>query len=470
MNTRKPLAIVILAAGQGTRMKSARPKVMHELAGRPMINWLLDTCESLGPEKIVVVTGPEMPDLEKAVKPHTSVVQQVRDGTGGAVRCAVPAFEGFAGDVLILLGDTPLIGASTLTALRNARKELPLSLLVCIMENPYGYGRVILNDQGWVDDIVEEKDASAEQKTIQLVNTGAFCADGAQLPALLDRIDSDNAQNEFYITQLPSIIRAEGGATAVAIIENPSEVQGCNTRADLAALEKTLQNRLRRAHMDQGVSMRDPDTVYLWHDTQIAPDCILEPNVVFGPGVTLEQGVHIKAFSHLEGALVKAGAAIGPFARLRPDTQIGKGARIGNFVEIKKSNIGKGSKIGHLAYVGDTDMGDEVNFSAGAITVNYDGFQKHRTVIGKNVMVGSNVNLVAPVHLDDGAFIAAGSTITEDVPADALSIAREPSKIRKGWAAKYRKMKEAAQKRAGKEKPAAKSKAKSKIQPRKKSS
>lgn len=441
-------------------MKSTRPKVMHELAGRPMINWLLDTCEGLNPEKIVVVTGPDMPDLEKAVKPHTSAIQQVRDGTGGAVRCAMPALEGFAGDVLILLGDTPLISPHTLDALRAAKGNYALSILGCVMDNPHGYGRLILGQDGMLDAIVEEKDADPQQKTIQLVNTGAFCADAAQLSGWLDRIDSNNAQNEFYITRLPGIIRAGGGATAVAIIENPAEVHGCNTRADLAALEKTLQTRLRRAHMEAGVSMQDPDTVYLWHDTKIAPDCILEPNVVFGPGVSLDAGVHIKAFSYLEGARVKAGAAIGPFARIRPDTQIGKGARIGNFVEIKKSNIGKGSKIGHLAYVGDTDMGDEVNFSAGAITVNYDGFQKHRTVIGKNVMVGSNVNLVAPVHLDDGAFIAAGSTITEDVPADALSIAREPSEIRKGWAAKYRKMKEAA----------AKSKSEAKTKPRKKAS
>ena len=200
--------------------------------------------------------------------------------------------------------------------------------------------------------------------------------------------------------------------------------------------------------MNEGVTMQDPDTVYLWHDTKIAPGCMLDPNVYFGPGVTLEHGVNIKAFSHLEGAHVKNGASIGPFARLRPESEIGIDARIGNFVEIKKSNIGTGCKIGHLAYVGDADMGEEVNFSAGAITVNYDGFQKHRTVIGKNVMVGSNVNLVAPVQIDDGAFVAAGSTITEDVPADALSIARDPAEIRQGWAAKYRKIKEAAQKKA----------------------
>ena len=301
------------------------------------------------------------------------------------------------------------------------------------MENPYGYGRVILNDQGWVDDIVEEKDASAEQKTIQLVNTGAFCADGAQLPALLDRIDSDNAQNEFYITQLPSIIRAEGGATAVAIIENPSEVQGCNTRADLAALEKTLQNRLRRAHMDQGVSMRDPDTVYLWHDTQIAPDCILEPNVVFGPGVRIASGARIRAFSHLEGAIVGEGCEVGPYARLRPGAELGPEVHIGNFVEVKNSKLAAGAKANHLAYLGDAVVGERVNYGAGSITANYDGANKHRTVIEADVHVGSNCVLVAPVTVGAGATVGGGSTITDDVPAGTLAVARGRLVARGEW-------------------------------------
>lgn len=443
----KPLAIVILAAGQGTRMNSSRPKVMHELAGRPMINWLLDTCEELEPEKIVVIAGPDMPELEAAVKPHTSVIQQTRDGTGGAVKKAMPLLKDFDGDVLILLGDTPLVRPATLRALINAKGQNALSILGCVMENPYGYGRLILNDAGELEDIAEEKDASDEQKQVQLVNTGVFCAEGKNLNGWLEQLDNNNAQNEFYITQLPSIIKSEGGQTAVAVINDAQEIRGCNTRTDLAALEQTLQTRLRETAMNAGVSMQDPDTVYLWHDTQIAPDCIIEPNVYFGPNVTLESGVHIKAFSHLEGAHVKANSSVGPFARLRPDTEIGEGSRIGNFVEIKKSVIGERSKIGHLAYVGDTTMGEDVNFSAGAITVNYDGFQKHQTIIGKNVMVGSNVNLVAPVEIDDGAFVAAGSTITEDVPADALSIARDPAEIRKGWAAKYRKIKEAALKK-----------------------
>jgi len=445
--SKNPLAIVILAAGKGTRMKSEKAKVMHELAGKPMMNWLLDACEALKPEKIIIVTGPDMPDLEAAVKPHNTVVQQVRDGTGGAVKCALPALKDFDGDILILLGDTPLLKTSTMKALINAKGEKALSILGAVLDNPHGYGRLILDNEGTLAAIVEEKDADQDQKTVQLINTGAFCADGTRLASWLDQLDNNNAQNEFYITQLPEIIKAQGQQTAVAVIENPGEILGCNTRADLAALEKTLQGRLRKTHMENGVAMQDPDTVYLWHDTKIGSDCIIEPNVYFGPEVTLDKAVHIKAFSHIEGAHVKSGARIGPFARLRPGTEIGEAAGIGNFVEIKKSKIGARSKIGHLAYVGDTQMGEDVNFSAGAITVNYDGFEKHQTTIGKNVMVGSNVNLVAPVQIDDGAFIAAGSTITKNVPADALSISREPSEIREGWAAKYRKIKAAAQRK-----------------------
>lgn len=440
----RPLAIVVLAAGKGTRMKSDKPKVMHDLAGLPMINWLLKSCEALNPEKIVVVAGPNMPELEKAVKPHETVIQQTRDGTGGAVRAAAPALDGFAGDVLIVLGDAPLMSEYTMRNLVAARGDAPLSVLGCVLDKPYGYGRLILNEDGYLHSIVEEKDASIGQKAIQLVNTGVFCVDGAQLDGWLGQLDNNNAQNEFYITQLPEIIGKTGGKMIVSVTPDAHEILGCNTRSDLAKLEGHLQDRLREEHMNNGVVMQAPNTVYLWHDTTIGADTVIEPNVIFGPKVTVGKNVTIKGFSHLEGATVKKGAILGPFARLRPDTVIGEDAKIGNFVEIKKSNIGDGAKVNHLAYVGDCEMGDRVNFSAGAITVNYDGFEKHQTVIGKDVMVGSNVNLVAPVTIDDGAFVAAGSTITEDVPADALGIARDPAQIRKGWAAKYR----AAQKEA----------------------
>lgn len=452
MSNTKPLAIVILAAGVGSRMKSDLPKVMHRLAGRPMINWLLETAESLNPDKIIVVVGPDMPALERASAPHKTVIQQVRNGTGGALICAMPHLKNFKGDVLVLLGDAPLISKRTLQALIRARgNELLTGLSVLGVEraDPHGYGRLVIDSRKLLEKIVEEKDANPKEKKITLVNTGAFCLNGERLSGWLEQLGNKNAQGEFYITDLPAIAARKSYATRVHITTDEAEVQGCNTRADLAMLEATMQMRLRMAALAGGVTILDPASVYLSYDTHLGRDTVVEPNVFFGPGVTVDSDVHIKAFSHLEGVRVRRGAVIGPFARLRPETDIGEDARVGNFVEIKKSTIGKRSKINHLAYVGDCTMGDDVNFSAGAITVNFDGFQKHETHIGKGVMVGSNVNLVAPVTIDDGAFIAAGSTITENVPADALSISRDVGKIREGWAAEYRKRKEAIAKKLG---------------------
>ncbi|MCC6597544.1 MAG: bifunctional UDP-N-acetylglucosamine diphosphorylase/glucosamine-1-phosphate N-acetyltransferase GlmU [Alphaproteobacteria bacterium] len=440
----KPLAIVILAAGKGTRMKSALPKVMHALAGRPMINWLLDTASALSPQKIIVVTGPDMPMLADAVAPNQVVIQMERNGTGGAVRCALPALTGFEGDVLVLLGDTPLLSLRTLQGLLAAKQQAGISVLGARLEDPFGYGRLLMDDEHYITAIVEEKDANEAQRDIRVVNAGAFCIDGARLERWVSQIDNRNAQGEYYITDLPAIAAHEGAGTKAYITCDGDEILGCNSRSNLAALEKTLQGRLRRALMDSGVSMLDPETVYLWHDTQIAPGCLIEPNVFFGPGVRLDPDVTVRAFSHLEGAHIESGASIGPFARLRPGTIIGAGARLGNFVEVKKSTIGAGSKINHLAYVGDCKMGADVNFSCGAITVNYDGFEKHETIIGDGVMVGSNVNLVAPLSLGAGAFIAAGSTVIEDVPADSLAIERGATRKIAGWAARHRGMKRAA--------------------------
>ncbi len=440
----KPLAIVILAAGKGTRMKSALPKVMHPLAGRPMIGWLLDTAAALSPERVIVVTGPDMPELDAAVAPHRTVVQAERNGTGGALRCALPALEGFEGDVLVLLGDTPLLSLRTLKGLLEAKQSAGISVLGARLEDPFGYGRILMDDEHYVSRIIEEKDATQAQRDIRIVNIGAFCIDGARIADWTAQIGNANAQGEYYITDLPAIAAHDGAGTKAYITGDAAEVTGCNSRGDLAALEKTLQCRLRRDMMNSGVSMLDPDTVYLWHDTRIDPGCVIEPNVFFGPGVRVETDTVIRAFSHIEGAHIASGASIGPFARIRPGTQIGAGARLGNFVEIKKSTIGAGSKINHLAYVGDCEMGAEVNFSCGAITVNYDGFDKHRTIIGDGVMVGSNVNLVAPVTLGDGAFIAAGSTVAEDVPPDALAIERGTARKIEGWAARHRGMKQAA--------------------------
>ncbi|MDB2683128.1 bifunctional UDP-N-acetylglucosamine diphosphorylase/glucosamine-1-phosphate N-acetyltransferase GlmU [Alphaproteobacteria bacterium] len=445
MSIQNPLAIIILAAGKGTRMKSDKPKVMNELAGLPMVNWLLKTAESLKPEKIVVVTGPDMKHLEEAVKPHITVIQETRNGTGGAARIAAEKLGAFKGNVLILLGDAPLIRKETLESLITARqgKDIGLSLLGCDIRNPTSYGRIVLaNDSGSVvEKIVEEKDASIEEKKIKLVNTGAFCVDGENLSKWLQQITNDNAAGEFYITDLPQIAAKQNMKTTAAITHDQTEVQGCNTLLDLAALETTLRLRLCGEAMAAGVKIIDPATTYLHHDTKIGAGTLVEPNVFFGEKVEIGENVHLKAFSHLEDVTIAKNATIGPFARLRPGTQIEEGVRIGNFVEIKKSTIGKHSKVPHLAYVGDTTMGKDVNFSAGAITVNYDGFEKHQTIIGKGVMIGSNVNLVAPIEIDDGALVAAGSTITSDVPADSLSIARDTGSIRQGWAKAYREKK-----------------------------
>lgn len=452
----KPLAVVILAAGKGSRMKSDQPKVMHKLAGLPMINWLLKTVSQLNPDQIYVITGPDMPDLEAAVAPHQTVLQQVRNGTGGALQCALPFLDGFKGNVMVLLGDTPLLSLQSLQALldaRNADALTGISVLGTLLNNPTGYGRLIEKSDGTLRHIVEEKDATAKERAVKKVNTGAFCIDGMRLANWLSKIDSNNAQGELYITDLPYIAAEDGFKTRVAMAGDAAETVGCNTRADLAQLEGTLQNRLREDIMKSGVHMHDPSTVYLHHDTVIEPGTVIEPNVFFGAGVTVKANAHIKAFCHFEGATIGENVTIGPFARLRPETELGNNVRIGNFVEVKKSKIGEGSKINHLGYVGDCVMGADVNFSAGAITVNYDGFEKHKTHIGNNVIVGSNANLIAPIAIDDGAFIAAGSTVTEDVPTDALSISRESGKIREGWAAEYRRRKEALlQKMGGKKK------------------
>ena len=440
----KPLAIVILAAGKGTRMKSPLPKVMQPLAGLPMINWLLKTAESLNPDKIIVVTGPDMPDLEAAVTPHQTALQQVRNGTGGALQCAMPFLQDFKGNILVLLGDTPLLRVETIQRLITAREHdavTGLSVLGTVLDNPTGYGRLIEKADGTLKHIVEEKDASEAERAVKKVNTGAFCIDSKRLANWLGRIDNNNASGEFYITDLPYIAAQDGFKTRVALSLDAQETRGCNTRTDLAVLESCLQQRLREAVMNTGVHMHDPSTVYLHHDTVIEPNVTIEPNVFFGAGVTVKNGCHIKAFCHFEGAVLYEDVTIGPFARLRPGTQLGEGVKVGNFVEVKKSTVGARSKINHLGYVGDCTMGEDVNFSAGAITVNYDGFQKHQTQIGDNVIVGSNVNLIAPIAIDDGAFIAAGSTITKDVPQDSLSIARDEGEIREGWAAKYRKKK-----------------------------
>lgn len=435
--SKTPLAVVILAAGKGTRMKSDKPKVMHEVMGLPMVNWVIGTAEQLGAEKIITVIGPDMPDLAQAAGSHDIIVQRDRTGTGSALKTAMPLLEGFKGNVLVLLGDTPLISCETLKGLIEAADDI--SVLGVQLENPSGYGRLLMDSNGNLTAIREEKDASEEEKKVNIVNTGAFCLNAANLEGWLAQLSNDNAQGEYYITDLPEIAAKEKVKTAVHVTHNTDEVQGCNTRIDLAKLEATAQQNRREEFLLQGVRIQDPSTVYFHHDTQIAADVMIEPSVFFGAGVKIEQGVHIKAFCHIEGAHVGAGTTLGPFARLRPGANIGEQTRIGNFVEIKKSKIGNRSKVSHFGYIGDATVGEDVNFGCGAITVNYDGQNKFETIIEDNVMIGSNANLVAPVTVKAGAFIAAGSTITTDVPADALALERTEMEIREGWASQRRK-------------------------------
>lgn len=432
--SRPDLACIILGAGQGKRMKSALPKVMHRLAGRPMIGWLIETVEALGADKIITVSAPGMDDLRAAVAPHASAVQPIARGTGDAVRCALDVLGDFNGDVMILLGDMPLIRRETLQALRDARGDAGLSVLGVEFDPPPAFGRLVMRNDGTLDRIVEDKDCTEAERQITLCNSGAFCVDGRFLRQWVDRIGCDNAQNEFYITDLPAIAAQDGRATHVHVAIDADEVRGVNSRADLSVLEAVVQDRLRRHAMDGGATLIDPATTYFSFDTILGRDVVIEPNVFFGPGVTIGDQVTIHAFSHLERARVRDRASIGPFARLRPDADIGEGSKIGNFVEVKNATLGAGVKAGHLAYIGDADVGADVNFSCGAITVNYDGFsKKSKTVIGDNAMIGSNVNLVAPVTIGAGAYIAAGTTVAKDVPGDALAVAREKLKVVENW-------------------------------------
>ncbi len=435
----RPVAIVILAAGQGTRMKSSLHKVLHPIAGRPMLLHLLAATEALSPQKRVVVVGSGREQVEKAVA-GTDVevaVQAEQLGTGHAVAQAKAALHGFAGDVLILYGDVPLVRAETMQAMldRLNRPDEPRAVVLGFRPEQAGaYGRIIADGQGTIAKMVEYKDASAEERAVTLCNSGLMAVHAAELFVLLDMIGNDNAAGEYY---LPDIVMMPGGTSAV-IETDAIEVAGVNSRVELAALEQAWQERRRDAVMINGVTLIAPETVFFSHDTVIARDVTIEPNVVFGPGVTVEEGAVIHAFSHLEGATVRGGADIGPYARLRPGADIGEKARVGNFVEIKKSTLAKGAKANHLSYIGDASVGEGANIGAGTITCNYDGFNKSKTEIGAGAFIGSNSALIAPVKIGDGAIVGAGSTVTQDVSADALVLVRPAQVEKEGWAARFR--------------------------------
>jgi len=438
MTRKDPLAIVILAAGKGTRMKSALPKVMHEIAGRPMIGWLIEVAESLNPEKIIVVTAPGMDDVAAAVAPHQIAIQETQRGTGDAVKPAIPFLKGFEGKVLILLGDEPFLE-------REVLEEMiawdGLSVMAVRPLSPKGLGRMIANDDGTLDRIVEEKDATEEQKEIRLCNAGNFCVPSRHLSKWLDQLGSDNAQKEFYLTDIPKIAEKDGYLTYV-VETDVQWVWGINTRAELAEHERMAQVNLRDKAMMNGATLIDPNTVTLSYDTKFGQDVVVEPNVVFGPGVIVGDNVVIHAFSHLTEVTIDNGASVGPFARIRGGAHLKENVKIGNFVEVKKSTLDKGSKVNHLSYIGDASVGAATNIGAGTITCNYDGFDKHKTQIGSGVFVGSNSTLVAPVTLEDGSFVAAGSVVTHDVPKDALTVGRAHQTVKEGWASLYRKKKQ----------------------------
>ena len=439
-------AIIILAAGMGTRMKSRRPKVLHEVAGRSMLGHVLAVTRELEPERVIVVHGPggegaRVAEEARGQMPDVALAEQAeRKGTGHAVMRAMQALAGFDGPVLVLYGDVPLIRAESLkpllAELRND-SEVALAVLGFRTEEPGAYGRLILNGKGGLEAIVEAKDATEEQLAIDYCNSGIMAVRAKALRALLPRLSDDNVQGEYYLTDLVALARAAGWKVAHAECAE-EEVLGVNSRAELARVERVMQNRLRQRAMAGGATLIDPESVFFSFDTQTGRDVRIEPWVFFGPGVYIGDEVTILAHCHLQGARVEKGASIGPFARLRPGAHVMAGAKVGNFVEIKNATVKPGAKVNHLSYIGDATVGEKANIGAGTITCNYDGFLKHRTEIGAGAFIGSNTALVAPVKIGAGALVAAGSTITQDVPEDAVAIERAGERIEEGGAARYR--------------------------------
>jgi bifunctional UDP-N-acetylglucosamine pyrophosphorylase / glucosamine-1-phosphate N-acetyltransferase len=435
----EPLAVLILAAGKGKRLNSARPKVLHEVANRPMIQHVLDAAAALKPQRLVVVVGPGMDDVAKTASPAEIAIQETQRGTGDAVAATRKLLNGFAGDVLVLYGDTPLITPATLTGLLRERRRQSAAVAIIGMRpaDPGPYGRLVLAADGRLDAIVEARDATEAQRRIGLCNSGVMAIDGKLLFSLIDAITTSNSQAEYYLTDIVAIARSRG-LPCVAIEADTAELMGVNSRAELAEAEAAMQRRLRRRAMDSGVTFTAPETVFLSADTQIGKDSVIGPFVVFGPGVSVGEGVAVPAFCHITGAKIGDHAIIGPFARLRPGATLGANVHIGNFVEVKNTQLGPGAKANHLAYLGDASIGARTNIGAGTITCNYDGIAKYRTEIGADVFIGTNASLVAPVTIADGAIIAAGSVITENVPKDALALGRARQVVKKSRAAKWR--------------------------------
>ena len=448
-----PIAVVVLAAGAGTRMKSSLPKVLHSLAGWPMVRHVLQTVSGLKPARIVGVIAPGAEPVATAFAPHPTVVQSKPLGTGHAARMALGALKGHRGPVLVVYADCPLITAATLQRLVEAcrKQRAAVGVLGFHARDPSPYGRLILS-RGLLEKIVESRDADDSEKAVDFCNSGVMCLDGSLAARLLGAIENNNAKHEFYLTDAVAIARA-AGHTAIALEGPEAEFLGVNSRAELAAAEKALQGRLRMAALEAGVTMVDPDTVWLSADTRLAADVTIGPNVHFGTGVSIGSGSEINAFCDIEGVRIGRNVRVGPFARIRPGSHVSDDVHIGNFVELKATRMARGAKANHLAYLGDSDIGEASNIGAGTICVNYDGYGKWRTTIGPDAFVGSNSSLVAPIRVGRGANVTAGSVVTEDVPAGAVAFGRARQVTKKGRAATLRaklKARAAAAKRAQK--------------------
>ena len=442
--TNRTCLAIVLAAGEGTRMASARPKVLHAVAGKPLLGHVLEAVAKSGVTATAVVVGPGQDkvaaEAQRVLPDAATFVQRERRGTAHAVLAAKAAIEQGADDILIVYGDTPLIRPATLTRLRAPLAAgAALAVLGFRPIDPTGYGRLIIQGDELLA-IREEADASAAERAIALCNGGLMALAGNSALAILDRIGDHNRKHEFYLTDAVEIARGMK-LRAVAVEVEEDDVRGINTKSQLAEAEAVAQQRLRNAALDGGVTLIAPETVFLSADTKFGRDVVVEPYVIFGEKVTVEDGAVIHAFSHLVGAHVGKGVSVGPFARLRPGTQLGEGSRIGNFVEVKEAVIEAGAKANHLSYIGDAFVGANANVGAGTITCNYDGADKHRTTIGKGAFIGSNSALVAPVEIGEGAYVGSGSVITQNVPADALALARGRQTIKEGWASRLRGLK-----------------------------
>lgn len=432
------LAIIILAAGKGSRMKSSLPKVMHKIAGRPMLGWLIERCEQLNPEKLIVVTAPNMDEVVDAVSPHQVVFQTEQKGTGDAVKPALEHLKDFKGRVLILLGDEPFLN---LDVLQDMVAYDGIAAMAITVQDPKGLGRMITADDGFLKAIVEDKDCNDEQRKIKLCNAGNYCIPSDKLEGWINRIGNDNTQGEYILTDLPEIAAQDGVKTKMFNVDVKIS-WGINNRTQLAAHEQLAQERLRQKAMDNGVTMIDPTSVTLSWDTEFGQDVVIEPNVYIGPWTSIEDHVTIHAFSYIEGAIIEGGAEVGPYARIRPKSVIGQGASIGNFIEVNRSHIKAGAKAKHVSYLGDATIGEKSNVGAGTIIANYDGFFKHESKVGKNVFIGSNSTIISPVEIGDGAIIAAGSNVNKNIHENAMAIGRSRQENHPGWATQYRNVKQ----------------------------